>query len=227
MSERRLIVLSGEAGSGKDAVAKILIEKFGYEKFELAAEMKTFVQRVFGWSDEQMYGASSARNAPDPKWARPCDNCEGTGYVIDYNGDRDSCAFCVKGKHNDNSPRRVLQLLGDEWARQMIHPDIWTMSSRETIKQKLDAGVKLVVNSARFANDRNNLHEWFGAKRVEVKGSPTKVKKNPDAEWRRHGSERCRPSDDEVEYVLMNEEAWPFHNLEEKVRTMCLGFGYG
>lgn len=222
MSERRLIVISGEAGSGKDAVANVLIEQFGYEKFELAAEMKTFVQRVFGWTDEQMYGASSSRNAPDPMWARPCDNCEGSGYIIDYDGDRDSCAFCVKGKLNDNSPRRVLQLLGDEWARQMIHPDIWTMASRDAIKQKLDAGTKLVVNSTRFANDRNNLHEWFGAKRVEVKASPTKVKKNPNAEWRKHSSECCRPAENEVEYILMNDETWPFPNLEEKVKTMYL-----
>lgn len=224
MSNVSLIVLSGEAGAGKDAVADVLVGGHGYEKFSLSEEMKLFCQRVFGWTDDQLWGPSHFRNAPDPKWARPCQACSGTGSVADYhyhdaNLVRSSkkCAAdgCEAGKINDNSPRRVLQLLGDEWARQMIHPDVWTMSVRSLLERRLAAGSRIVINDARFDNDRTNLHEWLKATRIDVR-SQTK-KDHTGQTWREHASETSRPTDEQVELVLWNDEEWPFPALSAKV----------
>lgn len=207
MTSGRLIVLSGEAGAGKDSVADILVADHSFEKFSLSEEMKLFCQRVFSWSDDQLWGPSHFRNAPDPKWARSCPR---------LNGMCKKCDDCDGGVINDNSPRRVLQLLGDEWARQMIHPDIWTMSARPGLEARLSAGARIVINDARFANDRDNLAAWLGAKRVDVR-APNR--RSDGASWRMHASERSRPTDDQVEAIIVNPESWPFPGLGERVAT--------
>jgi len=211
------IVLSGEAGAGKDSVADILVDSHGYEKFSLSTEMKVFCGRVFGFSDDQLYGPSNFRNSPDPKWARPCPNCDATRPGNCFTHLCDTCSGT--GKLNDNSPRRILQLLGDEWARQMIHPDIWTMCARPVLEEKLAKGVKIVINDARFDNDRANLAQWVGASLVDVQSIRSKNRKNTEA-WRLHKSETERPADGAVHYVIQNDEEWPFPGLSMRVTEM-------
>lgn len=220
-----LIVLSGEAGAGKDSVAKILVEKHGWELFSLSAPMKRFAEDMFGFSKEQLYGPSSARNAPDPRWARPCPNCGATGLVTHRNtGDPTPCPDCQSGKINDNSARRILQLMGEEFLRQMIHIDALTMRARPELEALLNRPTckGIVVNDARHDNDRNNLHNWLGAHRVDVR-APNK--KADGAEWRKHVSELSRPVDADLEFIINNDEQWPFHGLSDLVTAMLSAFG--
>lgn len=212
---RQFIVLSGEAGAGKDSVAKVLEEHHGFFMYSLSTSMKAFAGEVFGFTDDQLYGPSRSRNEPDPRWARPCPNCDATRPGNCFTHCCDTCAGT--GKLNDNSPRRILQLLGDEWARQMIHPDIWTMAARPHLERLLGAGKRIVINDARFENDRTNLHDWLGADRVDIQ---TPNKKKDGAAWRLHGSEMSRPSRTNLEYVLTNDEDYPFPNLDVKVQLM-------
>jgi len=213
---KHFIVLSGEAGAGKDSVADLLVANHGYVKVSLSDAMKEFCGRVFGFSKEQLYGPSHMRNAPDPRWARPCTHCKGDGHVTPHA--RVTCPKCDgEGKINDNSPRRILQLLGDEWGRQLIHPDIWTMSLRPVLEGMLHDRVKIVINDARFDNDRTNLRDWLGAKVVDVR---TPNKKDDGAAWRQHASELSRPTDDQVDYFIYNAEQWPFPGLPKTVADM-------
>lgn len=213
---QHFIVLSGEAGAGKDSVADLLASKHGYNKVSLSDAMKEFCGRVFGFSREQLYGPSHMRNAPDPRWARPCSHCKGDGHVQPHA--RVVCPKCDgTGKINDNSPRRILQLLGDEWGRQLIHPDIWTMSVRSSLEALLQANTRIVINDARFDNDRTNLRDWLGAKLVDVR---TPNKKKDDAAWRQHASELSRPNDEQIDYVINNAEQWPFPSLPTTVTKM-------
>lgn len=213
---KHFIVLSGEAGAGKDSTADILVDHHGYRKVSLSDEMKRFCMRAFGWTHEQMFGPSHFRNAPDPKWVRPCNQCGGKGtYQLEKVV---KCTTCDgKGKINDNSPRRVLQLLGDEWGRQMIHPDIWTMVARPGLENLLSRGVRIVINDARFDNDRTNMADWLGAKLVDVRSS---FAKDDGAAWRKHASELSRPTDEQVHYVIHNDEEWPFNGLRARVAGM-------
>jgi len=220
---KNFIVLSGVAGAGKDSVADILVDQFDYRKFSLSDVMKRFCMDAFGWSHDQMFGQSSLRNVPDPKWARPCNQCRGTGsysFEVCYSECFVSCPGCGgAGKINDNSPRRVLQLLGDEWGRQMIHPDIWTMIARPKLEERLAQGQRIVINDARFENDRVNLSAWLGAKLVDVR---TSNPKNDGATWRQHASELSRPTDEQVHHVVQNDEEWPFPSLQGHVKEMLL-----
>lgn len=233
MNKVPFIVLSGVAGAGKDAVAKILVEQYGWELYSLAAPLKRFAADMYGFTDEQLYGPSSARNAPDPRWARPCESCEATGsnWIEDpklgavkvENG----CPCCEgTGKINDNSPRRVLQLLGEEYLRQMIHRDALTMRARHelesllwSISQQGHGGI--VVNDARNDNDRDNLHEWLGAHRVDVRTARVRSHK-PNEAWRQHASEQRLAQDLHVEHILNNDESWPFPSLGAHVDAMLM-----
>lgn len=223
MTRSRLIVLSGDAGAGKDSLADVLYD-MGWQRYSLAGPLKRFAGDMFGFTDEQLYGPSSARNAPDPRWARPCPRCNATGMrpaavgaVIVPN--RVPCEECEgKGKINDNSPRRVLQLLGEEYLRQMIHVDALTMRATPDIARLLADGHSVVVNDARNDNDRNNLHDWLGACRVDVRTSRKKSGKKE--KWRTHLSEMRKASDDQVEYIVKNDEEWPFPTLPAKAEAM-------
>lgn len=218
---KHFIVLSGEAGAGKDSTADILVDKFGYRKVSLSDEMKRFCMRLFGWSHDQLFGPSHLRNQPDPKWERPCPKCNGSGtyrFEVAYADCSVQCAACGgRGKINDNSPRRVLQLLGDEWGRQLIHPDIWTMAARPGVEAMLQRGERIVINDARFDNDRTNMRDWLGAKLVDVRSANSK---NDGAAWRQHASELSRPSDDQLDYIIQNDEQYPFPKLQYLVGDM-------
>lgn len=208
-----LIVLSGEAGSGKDSAAKILVGEYDYQQMSLADGMKKFAQSIFGWTDEQLWGPSKFRNDPDHNWAQKCSACDDPRYQK-----IPVCLACKgTGILNINSPRRVLQLLGDEWGRQMIHPDIWSKSISPLLRETLSKGTKVVINDARFNNDRENLANWFGAKLVLIERERATPKTD---EWREHASEKNQPKENQVHYVLYNNEEWPFPSLKRKIDTM-------
>lgn len=226
----KLIVLSGEAGAGKDAVADILVEKHGWVFHSLAGPMKRFAADMFGFTDEQLYGPSKFRNEPDPRWARPCLRCEGTGNLRE--GDSltmevrfvpGGCRACGgAGRIDDNSPRRILQLMGEEFLRQMVHPDVLTMRAAPEIEGLLKQGLGVVVNDARNPNDRDNLHKWLGGHRVAVRTNRVKPITD-ESRWRLHPSEQRQARDEDLEYVIHQEdERWPFPSLPGKVdRMLC------
>ncbi len=66
-----IIGLSGKAGSGKDTVGKFLVTDCCFESMALADPMKDFCKEIFGFTDEQLRGPSSNRNAPDKRYPRP------------------------------------------------------------------------------------------------------------------------------------------------------------
>ncbi|NBW09326.1 MAG: adenylate kinase [Caulobacteraceae bacterium] len=48
------------------------------------------------------------------------------------------------------SPRRLLQTLGTDWGRNMIHPEIWVMA---TMQRADAAGGDICITDVRFANE--------------------------------------------------------------------------
>lgn len=62
-----IVILYGAANTGKDTVADMLVKGRNGVIVAQADPMKEYVQRVFGFTDEQLWGPSAARNAVDPR----------------------------------------------------------------------------------------------------------------------------------------------------------------
>lgn len=118
-----IIGISGVAGSGKDTVADLLVRNHGFVKMSLADEMKRACARIYGFTQEQLWGPSKFRNAPDHRFPRR-HTFKALGIL--------TCACCgfewIDQRENPPpcylTPRYALQTLGTEWGRD-CYEDTW------------------------------------------------------------------------------------------------------
>jgi hypothetical protein len=101
-----LIGLTGKAGAGKDTSADYLVKQYGCVKIALADPLKRIAKEVFSFTDEQLWGPSEMRNAPDERYPR---------WVADVAGEKVQQYL---------TPRYTLQQLGTEWGRNCYN-DVW------------------------------------------------------------------------------------------------------
>lgn len=87
------------AGAGKDAAADFLVQSYNFVRVALADPLKRICQDAFQFTDEQLWGPSAMRNAPDHRYPRP---------QPPYN----------------LTPRYALQQLGTEFGRHCYH-NVW------------------------------------------------------------------------------------------------------
>lgn len=125
-----ILGVMGQAGSGKDVMADYLVNKYAFVKIGFADPMKRFVQEIFEFSDDQIWGPSESRNAPD------------TRYVVGSNQwDEMECL----------SPRFALQTLGTEWGRK-CYPQVW-------VEYALRVAKNLLSNGSLRYNQKTGLYE--------------------------------------------------------------------
>lgn len=65
------------------------------------------------------------------------------------------------------SGRRILQTLGTDWGRDIIHKELWIMIARFRIRAALDSGEVVVVDDVRFEDEYDLILE-LGGKVVQV-----------------------------------------------------------
>lgn len=109
-----IIGLCGSAGAGKDTIADHLVRDHGFVKIGLADEIKRTAKRWYDFTDEQLWGPSEMRNAPDKRFLR-------------------SPEAVSKGGPVYLTPRFVLQFLGTEAGR-MFYPNTWIDITLRTAK---------------------------------------------------------------------------------------------
>ena len=63
-----IVGICGVAGSGKDASADFLVRDHAFCKVAFADPLKRICQDVYDFTDEQLWGPSACRNAPDLRW---------------------------------------------------------------------------------------------------------------------------------------------------------------
>ncbi len=137
----RIISLSGFQGSGKDTVADILCNRYGYKRISFAASLKDAVATVFSWDREMLEGrtaeARAAREQVDEWW---------------------SARLQMQGL----TPRRVLQEWGTDVLRNHFHADIWVASLERTI-MTAPADARFVITDCRFPNELHVLRNLGAA----------------------------------------------------------------
>lgn len=60
------------------------------------------------------------------------------------------------------SPRQAMQLLGTEWGRDRIHPELWVNVAMAAAAAVLDQGGKVVIDDARFPNEIAAVRDMGG-----------------------------------------------------------------
>lgn len=130
-----LVGLCGYIGSGKNAVAEMLVKHHGYEQDSFAKSLKDAVSAVFGWPRELLEGntpeSRAWREAPDTWWS-------------------DNLQMPV-------SPRLALQVIGTEVFRGAYNNNIWVASLLRRVGDR-----NVVVSDVRFPNEIKMIQEFGG-----------------------------------------------------------------
>lgn len=60
------------------------------------------------------------------------------------------------------TPRFIMQTLGTEWGRKIIHPDLWVSITKAEIQRQLETGRSVVVDDCRFENEASCIRSLGG-----------------------------------------------------------------
>ncbi len=226
----RLIGVTGQAGSGKDSAADYLVRTQGFTKVALADPLKRFCREVYDFSEEQLWGPSSARNAPDKRYVREtnlrhawmaredpgpngvrlCEQCGMTTEEVDWGSE---CVVYL-------TPRYALQLLGTEWGR-TCYPNTWVDLMIRTSRAILDEGYSytgprglhhdptkpraqgVIVTDVRFYNEFDAIRSQGG---VVWRVRPPQEAKPASEAWRTHLSEaeQATMADESFDALIVN-----------------------
>lgn len=152
-----ILGISGLAGSGKDTAAGFLRTDFKFVPIALADPLKRMAKDAFDFTDEQLWGPSQFRNAPDKRYPRE-HTWSHTAEVVVL-GERvvPTCACCGAKRetsaHREGNdltyedvtppcyltPRFALQKLGTEFGR-ACYPNVWVEKTLKTARALLFGG---------------------------------------------------------------------------------------
>jgi hypothetical protein len=133
----RDIALLGKARSGKDSVAEVLTEEFGYRRLAFADELKE----------------AALRTDPIISWI-PNFYTDGSGEPIRLN---ELIADDGWERVKDEYPevRRFLQHLGH--AMRQVDPEVWIWPVIEHIERCYEADRRIVITDCRYRNEADTL----------------------------------------------------------------------
>lgn len=60
------------------------------------------------------------------------------------------------------SPRQLMQTLGTEWGRELVHPDLWLILAKKRVEDFWTVGGKVVITDVRFENEATMIRELGG-----------------------------------------------------------------
>lgn len=130
MKRMKLIGLAGPAGCGKSEAAQFIAQHFGWGIHAFADPLKRMV--------------ASLLNVTSEEFERRCQ-------------DRAFKESPILGLNK--SPRQLLQTLGTEWGREMIHPDVWLVMTQLQVfsDEWMNRYPGVVIQDVRFENEANWL----------------------------------------------------------------------
>lgn len=144
-----IVGLLGWIGSGKGTAGDILSE-IGFRKESFAGPVKDAVSVIFGWDRELLEGdtveSREFREQKDLWWS------EKFGFTV--------------------TPRLMLQQIGTECTRKVIHDSIWISAFEKRIRETKD---HIVITDVRFNNEIDFVKS--------LGGTLIQVKRGEDPEW--------------------------------------------
>lgn len=178
-----VLILVGEAGSGKDTAADALVARFGAEKIAQSAPLKDLVRGAFDFSEDQLYGPSASRNGND--W-RYTDLQSGHWRIAEEAIRGDLGAGWLEGlvgelydpklhtalvawfdelqrlaaQEGGLSPRLALQTLGTDYGRKHLGADTWI--NRALATAAASASPLAIIVDGRFSDEVRKVREVGG-----------------------------------------------------------------
>jgi hypothetical protein len=134
-----IIGLLGSIGSGKNTVARMLVEQYGFHQESFASSLKDACAMIFCWERELLEGSTEESR----EWREKVDEWWATKLGIE--------GF---------TPRLALQLVGTDVMRNHFHKDIWFLSLQNKLRQNPNRNV--VISDARFPNEIRMINELNG-----------------------------------------------------------------
>ncbi len=135
-----VIAICGFQGAGKDTLADILIDKYGYTRLSFAGAVKDVASVIFSWDREMLEGrtkeAREKREIIDEWWA--------TRLNIPH-----------------LTPRWVLQNFGTDLFRNHFHQDIWVSTVEKKILN-MTKDKRVVITDCRFPNEIQTIKKLGG-----------------------------------------------------------------
>ena len=169
-----IIGICGFQSSGKDTIAELLINEYGYKKLSFAGALKDVVSIIFGWSRDKLEGLTKEdriwREQIDPWWSNTL-------------------------KMPQLTPRYVLQYFGTDLFRNHWHRDIWVKVVENQLVRLHNENI--VITDCRFENEINlimsyggkmihvyrDLPEWFHRYKLGIPVEEVKQLHRSEVEW--------------------------------------------
>lgn len=195
-----IIGVCGQAGSGKDTAADFLVKNHGFVKVAFADPMKRICRDVFDFTDEQLWGPSEHRNAPDMRYERY--RAESINEAIARDIDQQVLGLKDRGPRF-LTPRYALQQLGSEWGRDCFK-DAWVQYALRVAKQIL-----------------SDPYIMYTAK----EGIVERVEQLPQGEWERSDAPKGKIAGVVISDVRFRNEVEAIQAAGGKVYRMMRGQG--
>jgi hypothetical protein len=138
-----LVGLLGEAGSGKDAAGRFLVQDHGFYSMALADPLKVFCSWMFDWGRQRLFDDSQHRGDADERHAfTRCPSCMYTHIEmeIDEESPQTLCPHCSSLRAPEEwtghlTPRWAMGEDHDTPARRVLVSDVRMRREVETIRQ--------------------------------------------------------------------------------------------
>jgi len=233
-----IISISGKSGSGKDTVGKIIqdLTKEDWQIKKYSDKLKDIVCILIGCTREQLEDQEFKETPLGKEWTKWGIVRPNGKRVIDIQSSYEKAFERKKTVWQDGStikeiqltPRMILQLIGTEGGRDLIHPDIWvnalyseyvsegerlgfTKYDARDIKEGFAKKPNWIITDSRFPNDVKRTREMGGVL-VRVNRAECEGRKNE------HFSETALDNFDEWDHVIENNGT--IKELIEQVRTI-------
>jgi energy-coupling factor transporter ATP-binding protein EcfA2 len=241
-SNKKIVLLCGQAGSGKDTIATMIENLIPgqVKRVALADPLKEFARAVFLFEHRQLWGPSEFRNALDTRaadprfWHASRERLWNVGaeFVREWAaavgkkppGDAVIVWFDLLEEYatfnREFTPRLVLQTLGTDFGRRVLGSDVWARLALSRIA-RTEEQVN-VVTDGRFANEVE-IFEAARAKIVrvyDVESEPIPIVQ--------HESERGLLDVEPGRFhaLIHNRKSQGLEALKCQVRDMLEGFGW-
>jgi hypothetical protein len=130
----KLIGITGRAGAGKSTLADAIVGEVGGDVMAFADTLRDVVEAAFG----ERYETQESKAELDEFWARRI------GHIVHATG------HPMLGDH-PLTGRRILQFVGTEMFRNLVHPDFWLHAMERRLMRNPTALV--VIPDVRFDNE--------------------------------------------------------------------------